>query len=116
MLSKSLIQFSVDGRGCIPSLLFDLSPIMVEVMKIMATFFKRSPARTATLSAPNPAAGHHQPTPLLETPGHSQASLGQSLVGSLLLSPESCLHPPRVFPQSCVSPGGSMAGLIVASP
>ena len=23
MLSKSLIQFSVDGRGCIPSLLFD---------------------------------------------------------------------------------------------
>ena len=27
-----------------------------------------------------------QPTPPLETPGHSQASLGQSLVGSLLLS------------------------------
>ena len=27
--------------------------------------------------------------PLLETPGHSQASLGQSLVGSLLLSPGS---------------------------
>ena len=24
MLSKSLIQFSVDGRGCVPSLLFDL--------------------------------------------------------------------------------------------
>ena len=23
-------------------------------------------------SAPNPATGHHQPTPLLETPGHSQ--------------------------------------------
>ena len=58
MLSKSLIQFSVDGRGCIPSLLFDLSPIMVEVMKIMATFFKRSHASTATLSAPDPATGH----------------------------------------------------------
>ena len=27
--------------------------------------------------------------PLLETPGYSQASLGQSLVGSLLLSPGS---------------------------
>ena len=26
MLSKSLIQFSVDGRGCVPSLLFDLRP------------------------------------------------------------------------------------------
>ena len=24
MLSKSLIQFSVDERGCVPSLLFDL--------------------------------------------------------------------------------------------
>ena len=26
MLSKSLIQLSVDGRGCVPSLLFDLGP------------------------------------------------------------------------------------------
>ena len=26
MLSKSLIQFSVDGRGCVPSLFFDLRP------------------------------------------------------------------------------------------
>ena len=26
MLSKSLIQFSVDGQGYIPSLLFDLRP------------------------------------------------------------------------------------------
>ena len=59
---------------------------MVEVMKIMVTSFKRSHGHTATLSAPNPAAGHHQPTPLLETPRHSWASLGQSLVGSLLLS------------------------------
>jgi len=60
---------------------------MVEVMKKMVTAFKMSHAGTATLSAPNPAAGHHRPTPLSETPGHSQASLGQSLVGSLLLSP-----------------------------
>ena len=59
---------------------------MVEVMKIMVTSFKRSHARTATLSAPNPAAGHCWPTPALETPGHSQASLCQSLVGKLLLS------------------------------
>ena len=26
MLSKSLIQFSVDGQGCVPSLLFELRP------------------------------------------------------------------------------------------
>ena len=58
-------------------------------MKIMATSFKRSHAGTAALSAPNPAAGHRQPTPPPETPGHSWASLGQSLEGSLFLSPGS---------------------------
>ena len=58
-------------------------------MKIMATSFKRSHACTAALSAPNPAAGHQQPMPLPETPGHLRASLGQSLMGSVLLSPGS---------------------------
>ena len=56
-------------------------------MQIMAISFKRSHAYTATLSAPNPAAGHQKATPLLETPRNSQVNLGQSLVGSLLLSP-----------------------------
>ena len=62
---------------------------MVEVMKIMETSFKRSPARTAVLRTCNPAAGHLQPMPPLETPGHSRASRGQSLVRSVLLSPGS---------------------------
>ena len=62
---------------------------------------------TATLSAPNPAAGHHRPTPPQEAPGHPQASLGQSPVGSLLLSPGPGVHkillcPPRAyFPVLC---------------
>ena len=51
-------------------------------MKIMP-FFKRSHAHTA-LSAPNPAARLYRPTPR-----HSRASLAQSLMGSLLLSPGS---------------------------
>ena len=59
---------------------------MEEVMKIMGTSFKRSHAFTSTISAPDPAAGHHQPMPLLETLRNSQASLGQSFLGSLLLS------------------------------
>ena len=42
--------------------------------------------RTIVLSAPDPVAGHCRATPLLETPGPSQASLAQSLVGSQLLS------------------------------
>ena len=49
---------------------------MVEVMKIMATSFKRSHAGTATLSAPNPAAGHHRSTPPPETPGHFTGKSG----------------------------------------
>ena len=52
---------------------------MVEVMKIMTSSFKRPHAGTAALSVPNPAAGHRRPTPPQETPGHSWASLGQSL-------------------------------------
>ena len=89
---------------------------MVEVLKIMATSFKRSHACTAVHSAPNLAAGHHPTTPLLETPGHSQASLGQALVGSLLLSSGSwcaqgfvCALQESVS-QSFVSSGGSFYG------
>ena len=59
MLSKSLIQYSVDGWGCVPSLLFTWGQTMADIMKIMATSFKRSHAGTAALIAPNPAAGHH---------------------------------------------------------
>ena len=61
----------------------------MEVVKIMVTSFKRSHACTGTLSPPNRATGHRQPMPPSETLGHTQAVLGQSLVGSLLLSPES---------------------------
>ena len=85
---------------------------MVEVMKIMVTSFKKSHADIATLSAPSRAAGHCQPTPPQEIPGHSRASLGQALVGSLLLSPgaHKVLFVPSksLFPQSCVSSGSSM--------
>ena len=42
MLNKSLIQFCVDGWGCIPHLLFTWDQTMVELVKIMAISFKRS--------------------------------------------------------------------------
>ena len=94
---------------------------MVDVKKIMTTSFKSFHACTASLSAPDSAAGHHQPTPLPETPEHSWTSLGQSLVGSLLLSPGSwcayvlCVPSKSLFPQCCVSSGGSMVRLMVTS-
>ena len=78
---------------------------MVEVMKIMATSFKRSHSHTAGLRAPDPAAGHCQPMPPQETPGHFRACLGRSPVGSLLLSPGSwCIQGFVCALQESVSP------------
>ena len=60
---------------------------MVEVMKIMETSFKRS---HALLHSVPPTLQHATTNPCLcQTLGHSQVSLGQSLLGSLLLSPGS---------------------------
>ena len=74
-------------------------------MKIIATSFKRSLAHTAALRAPNPAAGHCRLMAPPETPGHSWASLGQSLVASLLLSPGSwCTQSSVCALQESISP------------
>ena len=82
MLSKSLILFSVDGPCSLP-----IVWPWPNYGRVMATSFKRTYASTVLFSAPDPAAVHCKPTPPPDTPGHSQASLAQSLVGSLLLSP-----------------------------
>ena len=100
MLSKCWTQFSVEGQGCN----LTWGQTMVEVMKIMMTSSK-GPMHMP-LSPLGPAAGHPQPMPLLETPGPSWASLGQSLVGSLLLSPGStqgsvCVLQESVSPALC---------------
>ena len=112
MFSKSLIQFSVDGKVCVPSLLLDLRPNYGGGHEVMETSFRRSHTHTAMLSVAT-AAGHCGPTALLEIPRHLRASLGQSLWGhcSFLLAPgvHSILFVPSksLFPQSCVSSGGS---------
>ena len=105
------------GGAVFPHYCLSWDQTMMEVRKKMVTSFIKPQARSATLSATDPAAGHCRHTPKLETPGHSQVSLGQSLVKSLLLSPESwCTEnlfvPSKsMFPQSCLSTGGSMVGL-----
>ena len=111
---------SWDRSSPISSALAPLWSTLVEAMKIMVTSLKRCHAWTAALSAPNPAAGHHPPTPPPETPGHPQASPGQSLLGSLLLSPGcwctgfSCALPESIS-QGCVSSGSPMVGLMAPS-
>ena len=57
---------------------------MVEVMKIIT-----SKGSMHAVLYPVLPTSSRPPMPLLEIPGHSRASLGQSLVGSLLLSPGS---------------------------
>ena len=108
MLSKSLIQFSVNEWCCVPSLSFTWGQTLVEVIKAMATSFKRSHACPATRDAPSAAAGHRRPTPPPESPGCLLASLGQFLVGPLLLSPgfwctqgSVCPHQESVSPVLC---------------
>ena len=110
------------GGAVYPPCCLTWGQIMVEVMKIMVTSFQRSYSSTAALSAPDSAAGHRWPMSLPETLGYSWASLGQSLVGSLFLSPGSWCAQGFVFAllasvsQSCVSSRGSVVGLMVTSP
>ena len=69
-LSKSLIQFSVDRRGCVPSLLFDPRPNYGRGNEDNGNFLPKDSC-THCIQCPDPAAGHCRPTPLPETPGHS---------------------------------------------
>ena len=83
MLGKSLVQFSVDGRGCVPSLLFDLGPNYGGGNENNGGLLQKVHAHTLCPQPCNRARPTHTPA---ETPGHSQAGLGQPLVASLLLS------------------------------
>ena len=77
---------------------------MVEAMKIKATP-SEGPTKALLHSVPPTLQQPPPPTPPPETPGHSRASLGQSLVGSLLLSPGSwCTQSSVCALQESVSP------------
>ena len=89
MLSKSLIQFSIEGLCSLP--VFDLRPNYGGGNEENGDLLQKVPCRLCYTQRPDPAAGQRRrrPTPPPETPGHSRASLGQSLVGALLPSPGS---------------------------
>ena len=86
MLSKSLIQFSVDGWGCVASLLFDLRTNYGGGNEDNGDLFQKVPCMYCYTHCPQPCS---RPPPTHPSAGDSQASLGQSLVGSPLLSPGS---------------------------
>ena len=121
MLSISLTQFSVDRWDCVPSLLFDLRPNYGGGHEDNGDLLQKVPC-PAACRAPNPCSRPPLPMPPPGTPGHSRASLGQSLVESLLLSSRSwcaqgfvCAFQESVS-QSFVSSGGSIVGLMETSP
>ena len=58
ILSKSLIQFSVDGWGYIPSLLFGLRPDYGKGNEDLLQKDLCQNTRTIVLSAPDPTADH----------------------------------------------------------
>ena len=118
MLSKSLTQFSVDGWGCGPSLLFDLRPNYGGGNEDNGDSVKRSRAPTAIVSqCPWPCSRQLPTPPPLETPGHSRQVWVSLLWGlcSFLLGPG--VHKvffvasKSLFSQSCVSSGGLYGGV-----
>ena len=105
ILSKSLIQFSVDGWACVPLLWFDLRPNYGGGNEDNGDLLQKVPCIHSCTHCPQNAAGHSRPMPLPEIPGHPWASLGQPLVESLLLSLGSwCTQAFVCALQECVSP------------
>ena len=87
MLSKSLIQFSVDGQGCVPSLLFDPRPNYGVGNEDNGNLLQKVPSRHCCTQCPQPCS---RPPPMHASTGDIWTLLGnltQSVVGILLLSP-----------------------------
>ena len=109
------------GGAVFPPCCLSWDQTVVEVMKIMVTFFKRSHACTATLRAPtlqqataNPCLHQrllnvHRQDWVSLLWGHCSFLLGPGAHKVLFVPSKS------LFPQSCVSFGGSMVGLMVTS-
>ena len=113
MLSKSLIQFSVDGWGCVPSLLFDMRPNYDGGNEDNSDLLQKVPHMHCRTQCPQPAADVnprlHQR--LLDTHGqvcvrllwdHCSFLSGPG-VHKVLFVPSQSL-----FPQSCLSSGSSV--------
>ena len=79
----------------------------------MVTSLKRPHACTATDCAPDPAAGHHWPTPRWRLPNiQRQVSCGVTVPSSLVLALRVCCALQECISQSYVSSCSSMVGLM----
>ena len=122
MLSKSLIQFSVDGQGCVPFLLSDLRPNYGGGNEDNGDLLHKVPCTHCCTQCPQPCS---RPPPTHASARDSWTLMGKSgsvsLGGhcSFLLDPgvHQILFVPSnsLFPESCVSSGGSMVALMATS-
>ena len=112
MLHKSLMQFSVEGWGCVPSLLFYLRPNCDGGNEDNGNLLQKVPCRHCYTQCPQPCS-----RPLLTHPsaGETWTLTGKS--GSVRPGAHKILFVPSksLFRQSCVSSGGCMVGLMVTS-
>ena len=120
-LTKSLIQFSTDGRGCVPFLLFDLRPNYGGGNEDNGNLLQKVPCTHCRTQRPRPCS----------RPPSTHASAGDSWIltsksGSVscrvtapfswvLVHTRFCLCSRSLFPHSCVSSGSSMVGLMAIS-
>ena len=122
MLSKSLKQFSVDGRGYVLSLLFDLRPNCDGGDEDDGNFFQKVPCMHCCTQCPRPCS---RPPQIHASTGDSSTLTGKSgSVSCGVTAPFSwvlvCTRfwfvPSKsLFIQSCVSSGSSMVGLMATS-
>ena len=118
MLSKSLIQFSVDGWGCVPSLLFDLRPNYGGGNEDNGDLLQKVLCRHCYTQCSQPFL---RPPLTHASTGDSWTLTGKSgqfLVESRLLSPGtqgSVCALQESISQSCASSGSSVVGLKATS-
>ena len=93
MLSKSSIHFSVDSQGCVPSLLFDLRPNNGRVNEDNVDLHQKVPCTHCCTQGPKPCSRPPLTHASARDSWTSRASLGQSLMRSLLPSPGSWCIP-----------------------
>ena len=119
MLSNSLIQFSVDGQGCVPSLLFALRSNYGGGHEDNGDLLQKVPCTQYCTQCPQPCS---RPLPTHTSTGDSWTLTGKSgsaLCGhcSFLLGPSAhrVLFVQESISQSCVSSGRAVVGLMATS-
>ena len=103
MLCKSLIQFSVDGQSCVPSLLFDLTRKKGSVHTLPHSMSPILQQATANPCFHQRLLDNHRQVLASLLCGHCSFLLGPGAHKVLSVPSKS------LFPQSCVSSAGSTA-------